>query len=67
MQTLTACCDDWFSEESGVAVNNLEAEEVSLGILRELRFSKLGLAAGINCETIRNKASESYVKQASLL
>ncbi len=67
VQTSTACCDEWFSEETGVAIKNIEAEEVSKGILRALELSKLGLAAKKNRETIRNKASESFVKEASLL
>jgi hypothetical protein len=67
VQTSTACCDEWFSDETGVAIKNIEAEEVSKGILRALELSKLGLAAKKNRETIRNKASESFVKEAALL
>jgi glycosyltransferase involved in cell wall biosynthesis len=67
VQTSTACCDEWFSEETGVAIKNIEAGEVSKGILRALELAKLGLAAQKNRETIRNKASESFVKEASLL
>lgn len=67
VQTSTACCDEWFSEETGVAIKNIEAGEVSKGILRALELSKLGLAAKKNRETIRNKASESFVKEAALL
>jgi hypothetical protein len=67
VQTSTACCDEWFSEETGVAIKNIEAGEVSKGILRALELSKLGLAAKKNRESIRNKASESLVKEASLL
>jgi hypothetical protein len=67
VQTSTACCDEWFSEETGVAIKNIDAEEVSKGILRALELAKLGLAAKKNRETIRNKASESFVKEASLL
>jgi len=67
VQTSTACCDEWFSEETGVAIKNIEAGEVSKGILRALELAKLGLAAQKNRETIKNKASESFVKEASLL
>jgi hypothetical protein len=67
VQTSTACFDEWFSEETGVAIKNIEAGEVSKGILRALELSKLGLAARTNRETIRNKASERFVKEASLL
>ena len=67
VQTSTACCDEWFSEETGVAIKNIEAGEVSKGILRALDLAKLGLAAQKNRETIKNKASESFVKEASLL
>jgi hypothetical protein len=67
VQTSTACFDEWFSEETGVAIKNIEAGEVSKGILRALELAKLGLAARTNRETIRNKASERFVKEASLL
>lgn len=67
VQTSTACCDEWFSSETGVSIKKIEPNEVSQGILRALEMSKQGVAADNNRETIRNKASESFVKEASLL
>jgi hypothetical protein len=67
VQTSTACCDEWFSLDTGVSIKKIDPKEVSQGILRALEMSKQGVAADTNRETIRNKASESFVKEASLL
>ena len=66
VQTATACCDEWFSEETGVAVSSIDSETVANAIERALGLAKDGQAAKLNRETIREKASEDYVKQAAL-
>jgi hypothetical protein len=66
VQTATACCDEWFSEKSGVAVSSIVPETVANAIERALNLAKDGRAANLNRETVREKASEDFVKQAAL-
>ena len=64
VQTSTACCDEWFSE-TGVAIHNLDAEEVSQGIRRAIDLALTTDSAAKNRETIRARASrEEIAKQA---
>jgi len=66
VQTSTACCDEWFSEDSGLSVKEIRPDVVAESILKALALSKNQTAAEINRETIRKKASESFVKEAAL-
>ena len=64
VQTSTACCDEWFSD-TGVAIHNLDAEEVSQGIRRAIDLALTTDSAAKNRETIRARASrEEIAKQA---
>ena len=64
VQTSTACCDEWFSD-TGVAIHNLDAEEVSQGIRRAIALALTTDSAAKNRETIRARASrEEIAKQA---
>jgi len=66
VQTATACCDEWFSVKTGVAVSSIDPETVADAIERALALAKDGQAAKLNRQTIREKASEDFVKQAAL-
>ena len=66
VQTSTACCDEWFSEDSGVSVREISPEVVAQSIIRALALSKNEFAVVKNRETIRKKANEEYVREAAL-
>jgi hypothetical protein len=66
VQTATACCDEWFSEKSGVAVSSIDAETVANAIERALSLARDGQAANLNRDTVRERASADFVKQAAL-
>ena len=64
VQTSTACCDEWFSG-TGVAIHNLDVDEVSQGIQRAIGLALTTDSAAKNRETIRARASrEEIAKQA---
>jgi len=64
VQTSTACCDEWFSE-TGVAIHNLDVEEVAQGIQKAIGLALTTDSAAKNRETIRARASrEEIAKQA---
>ena len=64
VQTSTACCDEWFSD-TGVAIHNLDVEEVTQGIQRAIGLALTTDSAAKNRETIRARASrEEIAKQA---
>ena len=64
VQTSTACCDEWFSD-TGVAIHNLDAGEVSHGIRSAIGLALTTDSAAKNRETIRARASrEEIAKQA---
>ena len=66
VQTSTACCDEWFSLDSGVSVQEITPQVVAQSIIRALDLSGNETAAVKNRETIRKKASEEYVREAAL-
>lgn len=66
VQTSTACCDEWFSDDSGVSVRETTPKVVAQSIIRALELSRHETAAVKNRETVRKKASEDYVREAAL-
>jgi len=66
VQTSTACCDEWFSDDSGVSVQEITTQVVAKSIIRALELSWNETAVVKNRETIRKKASEDYVREAAL-
>ena len=65
VQTSTACCDEWFTG-SGVAIENLDVEEVARGIQTAINLALTTDSAEKNRQTIRARASrEEIAKQAS--
>ena len=64
VQTSTACCDEWFSD-TGVAIQNLTAEEVAHGIQRAIGLALTSDSAAKNRDTVRARASrEEIARQA---
>lgn len=65
VQTSTACCDEWFTD-TGVAIDNLDLEEVARGIQRAINLALTTDSAAKNRQTIRARGSrEEIAKQAS--
>lgn len=66
VQTSTACCNEWFTD-TGVAIENLDVNEVALGIQRAINLALTTDSAAKNRETIRARASrEEMARQASV-
>lgn len=65
VQTSTACCDEWFTD-TGVAIDNLDLEEIARGIQRAINLALTTDSAAKNRQTIRARGSrEEIAKQAS--
>lgn len=66
VQTSTACCDEWFTD-TGVAIENLDVEEVARGIQSAINLALTTDSAAKNRQAIRARASrEEIAKQASV-
>lgn len=65
VQTATACCGEWF-DKTGVMIMNLNAEEVSRGILTAIELGEKTDSPVKNLETIRARAAREKIAQDAL-
>lgn len=65
VQTSTSCCDEWFSN-TGIAIHDLDPQEVAKGIRAAIKLAVTTDSAARNKEIIRSRASQEVIAEQAL-
>ena len=65
VQSSTSCCNEWFTD-TGIAVQNIDIEEVKAAIIAGLALSQNPANAAFNRDVIRSRASMDFVTKKAL-